>query len=234
MNPLLNNSDWEPDPFESPWSSGEPLDPQPRGLAYSKKTLSITHDLTDDELRRFVEFDVYYDPMPMLGFIPQWLVIVLITGAAGAGMGLMTASTTMAMVQGGLALPIVMLGILHITAAAHRRQARASGLCDGRTVTISPRGLAVEIPFARGASMIAIGPMKRSWSDIRKISISENDLTFWMQPTFLVDLEGRARLIVPLRAFASAGDAATFEQTARCWHAAATGGDAHWWNEAIS
>jgi hypothetical protein len=57
------------------------------------------------------------------------------------------------------------------------------------------------------------------------------DLTFWMRPT-PADLEVRARVIVPLRAFADRPEAAAFGNAARYWHAAATGGDPHWWDEA--
>lgn len=32
-------------------------------------SISVTHDLNDDDLRRFVNCDAFYDPMPLLGFI---------------------------------------------------------------------------------------------------------------------------------------------------------------------
>jgi hypothetical protein len=128
-------------------------------------------------------------------------------------------------------LPIVVLMILDVSAAVRRRHARALGLCEGRTVTVTPWGLSVQIPGARRTSMIAIGPEAHAWCEVRLVSISEDDLTFWLRPT-MADLEGRARVIVPLRAFADRAEAAAFGNAAGYWHAAATGGDPHWWDEA--
>ncbi len=230
MSAHLNDLDWEPDPYEARWASWETPDRPAIGPSVAKKTLSVTHDLTDDELRRFVEFDTYYDPMPMFDLIPQWVVIAMFFAAFGAFAGLMAGQSTVAMVVGGLILPLVFLKMLEAIAAERRRHARAIGLCEGRIVTISPRGLSVEIPGAKGTYVLAIGRERRSWIDIRKISISEDDLTFWMRPVF-PDLEGRARVIVPLRAFADRTEAADFETASRRWHAVANGADTHWWDE---
>jgi hypothetical protein len=230
MNARLNDLDWEPDPYEGRWAAGEAPERPEASAAMTKKVLSVTHDLTDDELRRFVEFDTYYDPMPMLGFIPQWVLIAMFFGTFGAVAGLMSGQSRVAMVVGGLILPLVFLKMLEGVAAERRRHARAIGLCEGRIVTITPRGLSVEIPGASETSVIAIGRQRRSWKEFRKISTNEVDLTFWMRPVF-PDLEGRARVVIPLRAFADRTEAAAFETAARRWHAVANGADTHWWDE---
>ena len=80
--------------------------------------------------------------------------------------------------------------------------------------------------------MLGIGPQRLSWNQIRLISTSELDLTFWLRPSF-VDADGRLRVIVPLRAFGSGLDAAVFEQAARRWHFEATSGDPMWWDESV-
>ena len=49
---------------------------------------SLQHDLTDDELKRFVDFDVFYDPMPWFGFIPQWTLLAAIGAIVSAMIGL--------------------------------------------------------------------------------------------------------------------------------------------------
>ena len=51
-------------------------------------TLSITHDLTNDELKRFYGFDFFYDPKPLFGFIPQWIWLIPIVAAIGFFHGL--------------------------------------------------------------------------------------------------------------------------------------------------
>ncbi len=258
MSPRLNDPDWEPDLYETPCTSSEPLGPLAVEPAHDKKAISVTHDLTDGELRRFVNFDLYYDPMPLLGFIPQWVLLYLIFGVVGAGVGLMAVKfilpsilepmttsrdfreVSSALVRvinfcppsvGVIATPPIFLGIFQFVAARRRSRARALGLCRGRTVTISPLGLSVQIPAAIG-TMVAIGPGMRLWSDIRKITNTEDDLTFWMRPTPPFDWEGRARVIVPLRVFADGSEAAVFVDAARRWHAVASSGDAQWWDEA--
>ncbi len=231
MNRRLNDPDWRPDPYEAPWTAWEPPGPLAAEPENAKKTLSITHSLTDDELRRFVDFDVFFDPMPMLGFISQWVLMVSIFGAAGVISGLALSQSMKAMMIGGLMVPSLGLSLFHVAVTSRRRLARALGLCEGRIVTISAQGISIQIPAAQLTSMPGIGQGIRSWSDIRKISVTKYDLIFWMQPHF-PDLEGRARIVVPLRAFANPTVAADFENAARRWHAVASGGDTHWWDEA--
>jgi hypothetical protein len=221
--------DWEPDPYEAYW---EPADAKAIDPAEPKDALSVTHDLTDDELRRFVNFDVFYDPMPAFGFIPQWVYLSAFWAVLGAVCGL-TFGNASAIVLGGSAFSAAFLGLAELRFARNRQRARELGLCDGRTVTITPRGLSVRIPGAGETSLTAIGPLTVRWSAIRKISVSERDLTFWMQPAGQ-DLEGRARMNVPLRAFGSPGQVAAFESAARRWHSIARGEDAGWWEEETS
>ncbi len=130
-----------------------------------------------------------------------------------------------ALVFGGLITPIVMLRVLESAMERRRQQARELGLCDGRIVSISPRGIAVRIPRAEVTSMPWIGPLTQSWSGIRKVSTSDEDIMFWMRPS-PGNLEGRARVVVPLRAFGGAAEAAAFENAARRWHADAGGANA--------
>src|SRR3954447_20551748 len=116
--------DWEYDPYEAPQAASGPLGPRAMAPAGHKKAFAVTHDLTDQELRRFVNFDVYHDPKPMLGFIPQWVVIASSLAAAGALGGLSAVGSNRAIAFGGLTLPIVVLMILDVTAAVRRRHAR--------------------------------------------------------------------------------------------------------------
>jgi hypothetical protein len=122
---------------------------------------------------------------------------------------------------GGITLPAVMLAVMEVRAAAKRREARALGLCEGRTVTVSPAGLSVRIPGARKTTMTAIGPENRAWGHIRRVTVNNDDLTIWMQPT-LPDPEGRARVVVPLRVFPSRAEADAFVNATQYWHQAAT------------
>ena len=79
-----NDPEWDADPEDVIWEEWEPDEPDATAPDVGKHVLSVAHDLTDDELRRFCNFDVFYDPMPMLGFIPQWAWFVGFTAIAGA------------------------------------------------------------------------------------------------------------------------------------------------------
>ncbi len=182
-----------------------------------RDVLSVTHDLNDRELRRFAGFDVFHDPMPVLGFIPQWLIVMVVAGLAGALGGFVLSRDKMAaLVTAGLA-PVATLVLLELQVASRRRLAREQGLCGGRIVSISPLGLSVRIAGAQRDHTIAlVGPMTLRWRSVRKITKNRRDLIFWMRPS-AYDPEGRARLIVPLRAFNDAAQAAAFEAAARRW-----------------
>ncbi len=223
----MNNkkSEWEFNPYDAPRSKMGQFGPQFTAPSGQKTAFSVTHDLTDDELKRFVNFDAFYDPMPLFGFIPQWVMLAVVTAGLGGVFGAMNTRGNQAWAAGFGALvgPLVALAALDFRARERRKQARAQGLCDGRTVTVTPEGLTLKIPGVRPTMSRTIGPDQRPWSAIRKITSNEVDLTFWMGRD-ATDPEGRWRLIVPLRAFASASDAAAFENAARFWHAAASGG----------
>jgi hypothetical protein len=224
-----NDPEWDADPEDVIWEEWEPDEPDATAPDGGKHVLSVTHDLTDDELRRFCNFDVFYDPMPMLGFIPQWAWFIGFTAIAGALAGFALFQFRMATLFGGLITPIVVVRILESAAERRRQQARALGLCDGRIVSISPRGLSVRIPDAEDATMKGVGPLTRLWLAIRKISRTDEDIMFWMRPV-PGDMEGRTRVVVPLRAFASPAEADDFENAARRWHAEA-GGENAWLGE---
>ncbi len=229
MTEHWNDPDRDADAEESIWEEWEPDEPAAAVPDGGEHVLSITHDLTDDELRRFCNFDVFYDPMPSLGFIPQWAWVVGITAIAGALVAFAFFRSRMAVVLGGLITPIVALRIQESGVEQRRQRARMLGFCDGRIVSVSPRGLSVRIPDASAATMIGVGPLTRLWIAIRKISRTDEDIMFWMRPT-PGDAEGRRRVVVPLRAFASPAEAADFENAARRWHAEA-GGENAWLGE---
>ena len=191
---------------------------------------SLQHDLTDDELKRFVDFDVFYDPMPWFGLIPQWTLLAAIGAIVGAMIGLGRPGSTLGLVLRASLMSAGFLLLLDLVARGSRAHARRLGLCDNRVVCIFHWGLQVVIPGAGNATLKTIGPQSLSWRRIRRISSDARDLTFWMRPTAL-DFEGRSRIVVPFRAFATAHEARAFEDAARRWHAAATGGDPHEWDE---
>jgi hypothetical protein len=235
MGRYWNEPDWDPDPNwdldpdDEIGETWESADDEMFDTYGHKDVMSVTHDLTDEELRRFVNFDVFYDPMPMFGFISQWVWFLAVLAVLGALGGFAAFRSRTALVFGGLLTPIVMLRVMESATERRRQQARQLGLCDGRIVSVSPRGIAVRIPYAEETSMAGIGPLTRPWSGIRKVSTSDEDIVFWMRPA-AGDLEGRARIVVPLRAFSSAAEAAAFENTARRWHADA-GGENAWLGE---
>jgi hypothetical protein len=225
MTEHWNDPDRDADAEEMIWEEWEPDEPAAAVPDGGKHVLSVTHDLTDDELRRFRKFDVFYDPMPSLGFIPQWAWVVGLTAIAGALVAFAFFRSRMAVVLGGLIVPIVVLRLQESAAKHRRQQARELGFCDGRIVSVSPRGLSVRMPAGEGATMYGVGPLTRSWTAIREISRTDEDIVFWMRPT-PGDSEGRARVVVPLRAFASPAEAADFENAARRWHSEAVGENA--------
>jgi hypothetical protein len=224
-----NDPEWDADAEEVIWEEWEPDEPAAAVPDGGKYVLSVTHELTDDELRRFCNFDVFYDPMPSLGVIPQWAWVVGLVAIAGALVAFGFFHSRMAAVLGGLIAPIVVLRLQESAVDHRRQQARALGLCDGRIVSVSPRGLSVRIPDAEETTMTGIGPLTRLWMAIRKISLTDEDIMFWMRPG-PGDTEGRTRVVVPLCAFASPSEAADFENAARQWHAEA-GGENAWLGE---
>lgn len=230
MNSHETASGWDFNPYEPPRTALGRARPPAAGAPFEKKGVAVTHDLSDAELRRFVDFDVFYDPKPLFGFLPQWVLIAVGTAVLGALPALLIERLTAATFVPVVAAPVALFVALERVVAERRRKARALGLCDGRVVTVSTRGLCVEIPEARRTTMLGIGPMLRPWSEIRSISADERDITFWMCAT-TTDVEGRTRVVVPRRAFANPADADAFEYAARAWHAAAHGDQTGWWDE---
>jgi hypothetical protein len=177
--------------------------------------ISVTHDLTDEDLRRFVNCDVFYDARPLFGIVPQWVwylasvVAVLffvsfpLTHSPGISAGC------------AVALGAVVFGIMVLFARSTRALARLSGLCDKRTLAITPHNLTVTIPEAKSISknLVTVGPVDYAWTDVRKIETRAGYVLFW--------LEGRSRLVLPLRVFPSDGDARAFLEAANRWRKSA-------------
>ena len=80
--------DWDPDPLVPARSAPEQRRRMPGKFSAGEGWFSLQHDLTDDELKRFVDFDVFYDPMPWFGFIPQWTLLAAIGAIVSAMIGL--------------------------------------------------------------------------------------------------------------------------------------------------
>ena len=90
----------------------------------------MTHDLTDEDLRRFVNCDVFYDAKPLFGIVPQWvcylalLVPILfcftfpLTQSPGISAGC------------AVALGAVVLGFMVLLSRSTRTVARLAGLCE--------------------------------------------------------------------------------------------------------
>jgi hypothetical protein len=178
--------------------------------------LSVTHDLYDDDLRRLSNFDTFYDPRPLFGFIPQWVYSLAFMTAMCAA----TARPSYWIGAGtGAVIGLVMLGAMTWGAASNRRAALRAGLCEGRLATISPQGLRIETPHAQAVKKAIFKPCLvegfTPWAYIRKIEISDHDLTFWKHGRIV-------RLIIPRHAFPTSTESEAFFQAANWWHSAAT------------
>jgi hypothetical protein len=180
--------------------------------------LSVTHDLYDEDLRRLPNFDTFYDPIPLFGFIPQWIYFWAFFVATFAISASHRSQSYWGGAGTGAVFGFVMLGAMTWRAASNRRAALWAGLCEGRLVTISPQGLLIETPHAQAAKKAIFKHCLLEgftpWADIRKIEISGYYPTFWKS--------GRMRLIIPRRAFPTSAKAETFFQAANWWHSAAT------------
>ena len=181
--------------------------------------LWVDHDLDDRDLRRMPECDLFYDPVPLLGFIPQWIVVGGILNAVGliAMLSWLPRDTPIHMVsKAGL---VGMLGAISILYGIHskmtvnRKAVRAAGLCEGRRMTITADGLRVRITGRPEALLFGLGEGTAPWSEFRRVQFLGGYLIFWMA--------GRRRLVVPERAFPSARDADAFALAAASWIVAA-------------
>jgi hypothetical protein len=186
-----------------------PAPPASRNVA---GTMSVTHKLTDDDLRCFVSCDALYDAMPLFGLIPQWKWLMPITASIGFSFSLLQTRSWSAALVSAPAMCMIVLAIMVLLANSRRVSARLAGLCENRTLTISPDGLTLTIPeiHAVPKDLATVGPLAHRWSDVRKIEVRKGHLLFW--------LKGRLRLVLPLRAFPSPADADAFVQAATRWH----------------
>jgi hypothetical protein len=179
------------------------------GSAASKGSLEVTHDLTTAELKRWFEFDTFYDPKPFLGFVPQWLLLAIITGCAvfvvvWGKTRLVTAACIVGPIAG-----IASIWAREVRMATNRSLARQEGLCENRTIRINPQGVVVAIPGRVASHLPCIGPAAYYWRDFRKIEVADCDIVFW--------IAGRKRLRVPCRAFPTSFDAVEFLNAALYW-----------------
>jgi hypothetical protein len=180
--------------------------------------LSVTHDLYEDDLRRLPNFDTFYDPIPLFGFIPQWVYFWAFLSAIFALSAPRRSQSYWGGAGTGAVFGLVMLGAMTWRCARNRRAALWAGLCEGRSATISPEGLLIETPHAQAVKKAIFKQCLvegfTPWADIRKLEISQDYLTFWKS--------GRMRLIIPRQAFPTSAKAEAFFQAATWWHSAAT------------
>jgi hypothetical protein len=212
-------SDPEFNPYAAPRA---PLGPDPVRSGPTSQVspgaqgpISVTHELTDRDLRRFADCDAFYDPMPLFGFIPQWFWLILITVCIGFVFGIVRIHSFKAALVSGPVFSSIVFALLVFRANAMRNSARLAGLCEKRILTIAPQGLKLTIPGVRAVpqTLGPFGPLEHAWADYRKIEAMEEYIFFW--------LTGRSRLVLPRQAFTSPGDADAFLQAANRWHAEA-------------
>jgi hypothetical protein len=203
-------------PYAPPRTGADPSATRPPASAFSPQSpgaISVTHDLSDHDLKRFVDCDVFYDPQPFLGFIPQWLWFFAMVAGLAYLLSIPTTKSR-ALSAGGAALVVVMTLFSLLKRCGSRRNiARQLGLCKDRTITITPAGLAVTIPAVSHVSrgLATVGPVVHPWGDIRKVTERKDYLIFW--------LEGRYRVVLPMHVFTRNEDAFAFVESAKRWHA---------------
>lgn len=194
-------------------------------------SISVPHDLDDDDLRLWVNFDAFFDPKPLFGLIPQWVILAVVPALAGGLYLSAQGNHPLRGALGGLLLGAVgglLLGVFAVAAmtavtASNRRGVLRSGCCEGRTLTVGPAGLAVTTgPLRRrltpAGNTAGLGPQTLPWAAVRLVEVRHDAVFFWVKT-----LEHRRRLVLPRRAFASPHEADAFLAAAVAWHAAATG-----------
>ncbi len=214
MHPTSARDD---NPYAPPRTPNRPGDrlsqSEPQPAAGQPRSLSITHDLTDDELKRFYGFDFFYDPVPLFGFIPQWIWLIPVIAAIGFvhGLGMMH-SVKAGMVESPVVALIVTI-LMMLLIRYKRATVRSATLCEKRTLTITAKGLTLKFPLVVKVArdMATLGPQNRRWVDVREVESTKADIVFW--------LKGRDRLLVPRRAFPTMEEADRFLQAATEWHA---------------
>ena len=198
---IENRPAWSLELLPKGYISGDAPDP--------RKVLQVEHDLTDRDLRRFYCFDVLYDPRPFLGFIPQACYIY------GLMFGMVSWVSSLFIEEWWLNLMVGAVFTGHALVRSfqkmteRRREAREAGLCLGRKVILSAEGVTVRIDGRPEAELFDLGEMRRPWSDFEAVEIQDDIILLWM--------EGRRRLVIPLRAFATASLAVEFATAAAGW-----------------
>jgi hypothetical protein len=174
--------------------------------------ISVAHSLTDDDLRRFVGCDAFYDAMPLFGFIPQWVWFLTIMAPLWFLLSMVQTRSLRVSLVSAPALCGVLLAIMVLMARSRRNAARLAGLCEKRTMTITPNGLSLTIPGVHAVSkeLTTIGPLAHRRSDTRKVEARKGYALLW--------LHGRLRLVLPLGAFPSPAEADAFLESAKRWH----------------
>jgi hypothetical protein len=181
--------------------------------------ISITHELSEDDLRRLLNFDTFYDPIPLLGVIPQWIYVLVGISSLFSFAAARRFPSVPFWFCGiiGLIAGLVHLGVSTLVFANNRRLALQAGVCEHRSATISPQGLLIETPNAQINFTFVLRSHVEGfipWANIRKIETSNDDIIFWQK--------GRKRLIIPRRAFPTSTESERFFQAAKLWHSASS------------
>jgi hypothetical protein len=150
-----------------------------------------------------------YDPVPLLGFLPQWIYAYLLVFLFGVIVSRFFWRSSVFAIGLGLGLAVFVFQSSRSRMAANRREAMRKGLCQGRHLTISSEGVRVLIDSGAETSLPCIGEMQSPWTDFRRVQFLGEYLILWM--------EGRKRLVVPVHAFKSPELAEEFAQAAAGW-----------------
>lgn len=192
---------------------------------------SVRHDLTDRDLKRFYGCDFFYEPRPMLGFIPQWFILAAVYAPLGAFLGWEETHSALWAASGAMAGVASIAGSYTLAATASRRSARKAGFTVGRRITIARDGVRVDYPDPPGLDREACLDLGRRrtgatrssrilraalvaeaiypWEAFREVEFRRDYLLLWLQ--------GRHRLVIPVRAFDSIEAAEAFARAAAGW-----------------
>jgi len=205
-------------PYESPRAPIDPVRPVD-SFDVGPGALSVRHDLNDADLRLWSDFDAFYDPTPLFGVVPQWVVLAVVLGLFGGVLLSSRGTYPLRAAVGGPLVGLLAPAVLAALAALNRRVARRSGYCDGRTLRVGLDRLTLETgPITGGGPSFNLGPTDHPWAQLRKVEGRDGAIFFWVR-----GLERRRRLVLPRRAFATPTEADAFLAAAVAWHAAATG-----------
>lgn len=213
--------------------------PPPRGSVYA-----IRHDLTDHDLKRFYGLDFFYDPTPLFGLIPQWIILILILLAMANIAVLWSGYSILNDLRLWSKLPTWLFGLAAggVAAAATctgslarmsqlRRSARDGGFLLGRQITISELGVQVSYPQFADEDRLAFEARERKQVETvaRLPVLSQTGIVAAIYPWrdftrvafrdgyLIFWLSGRSRLVIPTQVFASRDAAETFALAAAGW-----------------